>query len=96
MDEDNNWALNLHELERSFAEHKDTFNIRALVVINPGNPTGQVLSKQNIQEIIKFAHDYRLFVFADEVYQENVYAKGSAFHSFKKVLMEMGEPYSTK
>ncbi|OWK49651.1 Alanine aminotransferase 2 [Lonchura striata] len=31
---------------------------------------------------------------ADEVYQDNVYAEGSAFHSFKKVLMEMGPPYS--
>lgn len=30
---------------------------------------------------------------ADEVYQHNVYAKGSAFHSFKKVLTEMGPEY---
>lgn len=30
---------------------------------------------------------------ADEVYQHNVYAEGSAFHSFKKVLMEMGPEY---
>merc|ERR1712106_282118 len=34
------------------------------------------------------------FVFADEVYQQNVYAKGSVFHSFKKVMMEMGAPYN--
>lgn len=56
--------------------------------------TGQVLSRENIEEIIKFAHKENLFIFADEVYQDNVYAKGSKFHSFKKVLMEMGEPYS--
>ncbi|CAH6791100.1 Gpt [Phodopus roborovskii] len=31
---------------------------------------------------------------ADEVYQDNVYAEGSQFHSFKKVLMEMGPPYA--
>lgn len=31
-----------------------------------------------------------------QVYQENVYAEGSRFHSFKKVLMEMGPPYSTQ
>lgn len=29
---------------------------RAIVVINPGNPTGQVLSRQNIEDIIRFAH----------------------------------------
>jgi alanine transaminase len=28
------------------------------------------------------------------VYQQNVYAEGSAFHSFKKVMMEMGAPYN--
>jgi alanine transaminase len=31
-----------------------------------------------------------------QVYQENVYAAGSAFHSFKKVLAELGAPYSTE
>lgn len=34
--------------------------------------------------------------FARQVYQDNVYAEGSQFHSFKKVLMEMGPPYSTQ
>ena len=28
------------------------------------------------------------------MYQQNVYAEGSAFHSFKKVMMEMGAPYN--
>lgn len=31
-----------------------------------------------------------------QVYQDNVYAEGSRFHSFKKVLMEMGPPYATQ
>ena len=30
---------------------------------------------------------------SSQVYQQNVYAEGSAFHSFKKVMMEMGAPY---
>merc|ERR1711892_1141798 len=63
-------------------------------VINPGNPTGQVLTRENLEAVIKFAAEKELFVFADEVYQQNVYAKGSVFHSFKKVMMEMGAPYS--
>jgi len=40
-----------------------------LIVINPGNPTGQVLSEQNIQDIIRWAHDNNLFIMADEVLQ---------------------------
>lgn len=94
LDEENKWALSITELKRSLEEAKKTCAPRALCVINPGNPTGQVLSKENIQEIIKFAYSEKLFLFADEVYQDNIYAKGSAFHSFKKVLMEMGEPYN--
>lgn len=56
------------------------------MVINPGNPTGQVLTRQNIEDIIKFAHKNRLFLLADEVYQDNIYDKDSKFFSFKKVI----------
>jgi len=92
--EERGWALDLEEMERSYAAAKDTCDVKAIVVINPGNPTGQVLSRANIEMVLKFAHEKGLFVFADEVYQHNVYAPGSEFHSFKKVMSEMGAPYS--
>ena len=79
LDETKNWSLDLAELERSFEENKFCYDIKAIVIINPGNPTGQVLSRENIEGIIKFAHKKNLFIFADEVYQENVYAKDSKF-----------------
>lgn len=43
----------------------------------------QVLTRQNMEEVVRFAHEHRLFLLADEVYQENIIAK--PFHSFKKV-----------
>ena len=55
--------------------------------------SGQVLTKENIQNIIRFAHKEKLFILADEVYQHNIYADGSAFHSFKKTLIEMGPEF---
>jgi|UniRef100_A0AC35G975 alanine transaminase len=94
LDEDNNWGLDPDELKRSFEEAKNQYEMKAIVIINPGNPTGQVLSKENIEKIIKFAHEHRLMILADEVYQDNIYGKGCEFHSFKKVLTNMGEPYS--
>ncbi|ULU10453.1 hypothetical protein L3Y34_014621 [Caenorhabditis briggsae] len=94
LSESSNWSLDEAELERSFEEHSKEYDIRVLCVINPGNPTGQVLSRDNIETIIKFAQKKKLFILADEVYQDNVYAQGSQFHSFKKVLVEMGEPYN--
>ncbi|XP_015680458.1 alanine aminotransferase 2-like [Protobothrops mucrosquamatus] len=53
-----------------------------------------VQSRQCIEEVIRFAWEEHLFLMADEVYQDNVYAEGSKFHSFKKVLFEMGPKYS--
>jgi len=97
-------------LERSLKEHQEKFDVKVIVAINPGNPTGQVLTKENIENIIKFAYKNNLFIFADEVwfflkiflknfgnflkvYQENVYAEGAKFYSFRKIMKEMGSPY---
>ncbi|KAI5632400.1 aminotransferase class I and II domain-containing protein [Phthorimaea operculella] len=43
LDEEHQWGLDPNELERSLKEAQKNCNVRALVVINPGNPTGQVL-----------------------------------------------------
>ncbi|KAK6186155.1 hypothetical protein SNE40_008250 [Patella caerulea] len=94
LNEDKNWALDVNELKRSIDEAKPNCKPRAIVIINPGNPTGQVLTKENIQDVIKFAKEQNLFIMADEVYQHNVYAKGSEFFSFKKILTEMGPEYN--
>ena len=65
------------------------------MIINPGNPTGQVLNREDLQEIIRFCRDERLVLLADEVYQENIYYPEKApFLSAKQVLMEMGPEFS--
>lgn len=46
--------------------------VRALVVINPGNPTGNVLDYDNQREIIDFCKEYGIVLMADEVYQTNI------------------------
>ncbi|XP_014206238.1 alanine aminotransferase 2 [Copidosoma floridanum] len=94
LNEDNKWSLDVSELENTYSEAQQHSNPRVLVVINPGNPTGQVLSRENIEDIIRFAYKKRLFLLADEVYQDNIYHKDCCFHSFKKVMNEMGEPFS--
>ncbi|XP_046969031.1 alanine aminotransferase 2-like isoform X2 [Vanessa cardui] len=43
LDEENSWALMIQELERCWREASVDSHVRALVVINPGNPTGQVM-----------------------------------------------------
>ncbi|KAF1739990.1 hypothetical protein MXB_2828, partial [Myxobolus squamalis] len=61
-----------------------------MVVINPGNPTGQILSYENMVDIVKFCDKNRLILLADEVYQENIYDEALQFHSFKKVVRDCG------
>lgn len=39
-----------------------------MVVINPGNPTGQILSEESIRKIITFCEKNDIIVMADEVY----------------------------
>jgi len=92
LDERNHWQLSEAILAESL-EHARTSGIRpvGIVVINPGNPTGAVLSRQNIEMILAFARRHELAVIADEVYQENVYAPGSEFHSFAKVMHALGD-----
>ncbi|KAG5270577.1 hypothetical protein AALO_G00194240 [Alosa alosa] len=93
LDEDNSWALDINELHRAYQAAKKHCQPRVICIINPGNPTGQVQSRKCIEEVLHFAYEENLFVMSDEVYQDNVYAPGCEFHSFKKVLYEMGPEY---
>uniref|UniRef100_A0A7I3ZYB5 Aminotransferase class I/classII large domain-containing protein n=1 Tax=Physcomitrium patens TaxID=3218 RepID=A0A7I3ZYB5_PHYPA len=91
LNENSGWGLELNELKKRLQEAHDAgTTVRALVVINPGNPTGQVLSEENQQDIVNFCKDEGLVLLADEVYQENIYAEGKTFNSFKKVARSMG------
>eukprot|EP01090_Pellita_catalonica_P012971 TRINITY_DN2972_c0_g1_i1.p1 TRINITY_DN2972_c0_g1~~TRINITY_DN2972_c0_g1_i1.p1 ORF type:complete len:479 (+),score=88.59 TRINITY_DN2972_c0_g1_i1:42-1478(+) len=95
LDEAAGWGLSVTELDRVVTEaRKNGKNPRALVIINPGNPTGQCLSRDNMAEIIKFCAKERIVLLADEVYQENCYVTEKPFVSFKKVLRDLGDDYS--
>ncbi len=89
LDEHNDWKLSREMLEDSLHEAKRFgVNVKGIVVINPGNPTGSVIDADNIAMIIDFAHQHNLAILADEVYQENVYRQGQKFTSFAKVMVE--------
>jgi len=96
LNEEKNWGLTTAELSRSLKESQQSgITPRALVIINPGNPTGQVLLEKNMREIVEFCYENSLVLLADEVYQENIYVKEQKpFHSFKKVLSSMGPKYA--
>lgn len=88
LDESAGWGTDMEAIKSAYEEGKSKgIDIRALVIINPGNPTGASLPKSDIEAMIKFAAEHSLVVMADEVYQTNVFI--GEFTSFKKVLREL-------
>ncbi len=67
-DEANEWNPDLKDMR-----HKITPNTRAIVVINPNNPTGAVYSDEILKEIIQLAREHQLIIFADEIYDKVLY-----------------------
>lgn len=62
------WTFSLDELERAV-----TPRTRAILVNTPGNPSGKVFTRGELQQIADFAIRHDLFVFTDEIYEYFLY-----------------------
>ena len=62
-DEENGWQPDLQDIESKINERT-----RAIVIINPNNPTGAVYSKDTLEKIAALARKHKLIVCADEIY----------------------------
>ena len=54
-------------------EEKITPNTKGILICNPGNPTGYLYSKEELESLRKIVKEKDLFLFADEVYREFCY-----------------------
>ncbi|CAI5454234.1 unnamed protein product [Caenorhabditis angaria] len=52
---------------------------RAIIINNPGNPTGGVFTKRHLEEILEVAYKHKLIIIADEIYGDLVY-NGATFY----------------
>ena len=62
-DEQNEWNPDLEDMEKKVTERT-----KAIVVINPNNPTGAVYSREILEGIVEIARKHQLMIFADEIY----------------------------
>ena len=76
LDSTNAWNVDLKQMESVIDE-----KTRAILINNPGNPCGNVFSKEHILEIIAIAERHKLPIISDEVYEFFVFP-GVTFHSF--------------
>jgi alanine-synthesizing transaminase len=67
-DEQSDWLPDLDDMRR-----KITPNTKALVVINPNNPTGALYPREFLLELVEIARRHQLIVFADEIYDKTLY-----------------------
>jgi alanine-synthesizing transaminase len=67
-DEGSGWLPDLQDLAA-----KVTPRTKALVVINPNNPTGAVYPVDLLRDIVEIARRHQLIVFADEIYDKTLY-----------------------
>jgi len=88
--EESNWGLQLKLLEEAMQKAiKDGTDVRAFVIINPGNPTGNCLTEEALHSVVRFCEKYDLMLLADEVYQKNVYNPKMKFVSAKKAVQDL-------
>ncbi|MFM8356071.1 MAG: aminotransferase class I/II-fold pyridoxal phosphate-dependent enzyme, partial [Gammaproteobacteria bacterium] len=67
-DEQADWNPDIEDIRRKVSPRT-----RAIVVINPNNPTGAVYSRAMLEAIIEIAREHDLVVFADEIYDKILY-----------------------
>lgn len=77
-----------HLTERLESARSKGISVNGLVLINPGNPTGQVLSRETMHNVVEFCASHQLVLLSDEVYQDNVY--DGEFISAKRAAFETG------
>jgi len=77
LDPKNHWMPNLADLENK-VKYNDS--IAGILMINPDNPTGTVYSKSLIENIVRIARKYQLFVICDEIYAHIVFNGARTVH----------------
>lgn len=66
-DEQQDWFPDIADIRS-----KITPRTKAIVIINPNNPTGAVYSKELLEQIVQIAREFNLIIFSDEIYDRLV------------------------
>ena len=66
-DEQSEWYPDIEDMKKKVNDHT-----KAIVIINPNNPTGALYPKEVLQQIVDFAREHQLIIFSDEIYDRLV------------------------
>lgn len=65
LNEENGWQPDIADIKSKINE-----KTKAIVIINPNNPTGSLCSEETLRELIELALKHNLVIFADEIYDK--------------------------
>ncbi|XP_056095176.1 1-aminocyclopropane-1-carboxylate synthase-like protein 1 [Rhinichthys klamathensis goyatoka] len=76
------FQLTVEKLENSLKDaKKEGLNIKALILLNPQNPLGEMYSSEEMTSFLQFAKMHQLHVIIDEIYMLSVFSETDTFHS---------------
>ncbi|MGA9564696.1 MAG: aminotransferase class I/II-fold pyridoxal phosphate-dependent enzyme [Candidatus Korobacteraceae bacterium] len=84
LDESNGWEPDIEDIER-----KINPQTRAILLINPSNPTGAVMSRQTLEKVLELARENNLVVLADEIYDKLIYEPGAKHISIATLAQDV-------
>jgi alanine-synthesizing transaminase len=70
LDEANGWQPDIEDIKSKIND-----KTRAIVLINPNNPTGSICKKETLLQIIDLAIEHNLVIFADEIYDKLLFGE---------------------
>ncbi len=84
LDEDNGWQPDVTDMER-----KINSRTKAILLINPNNPTGAVYSKRTLEKVLELARRHGLIVFADEIYDKLIFDPSAKHISIATIAQDV-------
>jgi alanine-synthesizing transaminase len=84
LDENDAWQPELADIE-----HKITPRSRAIVLINPNNPTGSLCTREMLEQIAELARRHNLVVFSDEIYDKLILEEETPHIAFAAVAPDV-------
>ncbi|MCB9818886.1 pyridoxal phosphate-dependent aminotransferase [Candidatus Nomurabacteria bacterium] len=74
--EENSFRMNPEDVRKAITD-----KTRLIILNSPQNPTGSVMTKEEIEEIAQIAKDHDIYIYSDEIYSRMYYAEGVSFRS---------------
>ena len=87
--EENNFLPTIDEIKAKIND-----NTKAILVNNPNNPSGQLMPKETLDQIVELAKENDMWIISDEIYSDILYDKDSFYsmlnYDYEKIIMNSG------